>query len=65
MAVILYPREVICGKCGVSMMLSWHNPLELSQGGDPVYEHPDNHCDLKEETLKPTGIFAGVLVKER
>ena len=41
MSVILYPREVICGSCGTAMILDWHNPLELSQGGTPVYQHPD------------------------
>jgi hypothetical protein len=57
---VLYPREVICGGCGVAIILGWHNPMELSQGGTPVYEHPDNHCEFKDKRLVPTGLVAVV-----
>ena len=57
---ILYPRESVCGICGTPMILGWHNPLELSQGGDPVYRHPENGCEFAGKMLKPVGMFAGV-----
>ena len=57
---ILYPREVICGGCGIAMILGFHNPYELSQGGDPVYVHPQHHCEFSGKRLIPAGIFAGI-----
>lgn len=56
---VLYPREVICGSCGASMLLTWHNPLELGQGGDPIHKHPNNVCEFAGKMLKPVGMFAG------
>jgi hypothetical protein len=41
------------------MILGWYNPLELSQGGDPVYRHPKNGCEFAGKMLKPVGMFAG------
>ena len=56
---ILYPRESVCGGCGTGMILGWYNPLELSQGGDPVYRHPENGCEFAGKMLKSVGMFAG------
>jgi hypothetical protein len=61
---VVYPREAVCGGCGASILLGWHNPLELSQGGDPVYRHPKNGCEFGGKLLKPVGMFAGEIKEE-
>jgi hypothetical protein len=64
MTVVLYPREVICGGCGASIMLSWISPFGRGSE-EPVYNHPDfKGCEFNGKTLKPTGIFAGVMSEE-
>ena len=40
------------------MILSWDNPLELSQGGDPVYKHPEyGRCSGSGKILTPLSEF--------
>ena len=61
MTAILYPREVICGQCGISIMSHWYSPFGRGSS-DLVYKHPDKRgCEFDGELLKPTGMFAGVI----
>lgn len=55
----LHPREVICGGCGVSMMLEKKDSGLVTE--QFVYRHPDNHCEFSEKVLKPNGIAAGIV----
>lgn len=42
------------------MILDWHNPLELSQGGTPVYKHPDYRgCEYNGQKIIPVDVFVG------
>ena len=63
MSVILYPREVICGKCGAAMLLGWEEPFGRGSE-EPVYRHSEWPCEFKGKKLKPTGLFAGEIVEE-
>jgi hypothetical protein len=60
MTAILYPREVVCGSCGIAMFLSWYAPF--GRGSEqPIYQHPDHiGCEFNGKKLKPTGSFAGL-----
>lgn len=62
--VRVYAREIICGECGVSIFLTWHNPWELSQGGDAVYQHPQNNCEFKNKRLRATALVCAVDMEE-
>jgi hypothetical protein len=62
--VRVYPREAICGECGTAMILSWHNPWELSQGGDAVYEHPSNKCEYKGKRLRATALVCAAYMED-
>jgi hypothetical protein len=63
--VRVYPREVICGECGTSMLLTWHNPFHLSQGGEPVYEHPYHRkCEFDGKRLRPTALVCSANMEE-
>lgn len=59
MIAIIYPREAICGSCGISMTLTWRNPPPLS--GDAICNHPHNRCEFSGKMLKTTGLFAGTI----
>lgn len=63
-AVRVYTREVICGECGIAMMLTWHNPNGLSQGGNPVYVHPDHYCEFKGKRLRATALVCATYMED-
>ncbi len=62
--VRVYAREVICGECGIAMLFSWYNPFHLSQGGDPVYQHPDRPCEFRNKRLRATAIVCAAYMED-
>lgn len=62
MTADLYPREVICGGCGVAIMLSWHRSSDKWHMPTPVYQHPEaSGCEFDGKNLRPTAISAEVI----
>ena len=61
---LLYPREVVCGGCGESLMISWR-PRYEPNSDIPVYVHPDRGgCWFIGKILRPTGIGAYAVQEE-